>query len=423
MSILFDNARILQPDGTVQPGVVAVEGALIRYAGPKSGLEQRMRKTVDCKNGILMPGLANAHTHLGMTVFRGFCNHLPLEEWLHQVWALEDQLTEEDVYWASLLSIMEMTASGATCFLDMYFHMEAVARAVADSGMRGVLSRGLQSLGAPGNRVQEAKELHSNWHGAGGRITTMVGPHSVYTCDEAMLRQSVALSEELGVGLHIHLCESRQEVADCQQAHSCSPVALCEQFGLFDRPVVVGHGVELTEADMDILAKYNVTVAHCPGSNLKLGNGIAPVTALQQRGINVALGTDSAASNNNLDVWEEMQTASLLQKLALRDAGALSAQQTLAMATRNGYAGLQIDNAGALAAGKAADMVLVRTDRPVFQPGLDAAADLVFAANRADIAMTMVAGRILYDHGQWPTIEVEDVLRNIQRTAARLFRE
>jgi len=419
MSILFDNAHLLQQDGTAIPSVVAVEGTAIRYAGPKSGLTLRMRKTIDCKGGIIMPGLVNAHTHLGMTLFRGFCNHLPLEEWLQKVWALEDLLTEDDVYWATMLSIMEMTAAGATCFLDMYFHMEGVARAVADSGMRGVLSRGLQSLGAPGNRVQEARALYADWHGAGGRITTMVGPHSVYTCDEDMLKQSIALADEMDVGLHIHLCESRQEVADCQKAYSCSPIELCEKLGLFERPVVIGHGVELTEADMDILAQHPVTVAHCPGSNLKLGNGIAPVAALQQRGINVALGTDSAASNNNLNVWEEMHLASLLQKYTARDAGALPAAQALEMATFNSYQALNID--GGLSEGNVADLVLVRTDKPVFMPGLDAAADLVYAAGCGDVAITMVAGRIVYDHGQWPTIDIEEVSRNIERIAARLF--
>ncbi len=420
IDLLLDNVRILQPDGTALSGIVAVDGSNILYVGAKDGLEGAcFARVVDGKGGIVMPGLVNAHTHLGMTVFRGFCNHLPLEEWLRTVWPLEDMLTGEDVYWASLLSMQEMLASGVTCFLDMYFFMEDVARATLASGIRGVLGRGMQAPDTDGKRFHEMRSLHANWNGREGRITTLVAPHSVYTCDEPYLRACAHLAEELDVGVHIHACESRQEVLNAQRVYQCSPLELCERAGLFERPASVAHAVELTERDMDILARHAVSAVHCPGSNLKLGNGIAPVEELHGRGINVALGTDSAASNNNLDVFEEMHVCSLLQKLNKRDAAALPAERALAMGTKNGYRALGLTG-GELIAGMPADIVLLRTDAPWFTPGLSVSADIVFAAGRGDVALTMVAGKILYENGQWPTLDTSEIKRHVLETATRL---
>ncbi len=372
---------------------------------------------------VAIPGLINAHTHLGMTLFRGAADDLPLMTWLQEkVWPVETRLTAEDVYWSSLLGIAEMLRGGVTTFADMYWFADAVADAVRESGIRACLSGVVIGIVPQAEAMLEKAIAQVKGFIAEGNplIIPFFGPHAPYTVPKPMMQRVIALAAELGVGIQTHLSETMNEVKDCVREHGAGPIAVMNQLGLFSVPVTAAHCVHPIDDEMAILAERQVGVVHCPSSNMKLGSGIAPVPAFLDADIIVGLGTDSAGSNNTLDILREVRGAALLQKVN-GDPTALSASEALALATRGSAAALRLPYLGALAVGKIADIALLNFDRPHLTPRGRVVSDLVYAAYAGDVDTVIVHGRILMRGRRLLTLDEERIRARVNESAQRLF--
>lgn len=428
-TILIKNCTIVPMEKSITDsgplyfaGDIAIEGNLIKAVGTVD--EKFQAETViDGSNLVALPGFVNAHTHAAMTIFRSYADDLPLMTWLQEkIWPAEDKLTEDDVYWGSKLCVLEMLLSGTTTFADMYSFMPAVAKVVEETGVRACLSRGLIGVGPTAELgLQEGEELVKNWHGkANGRITTMLGPHAPYTCPPDYLAKVMELAKKYQVGMHIHVAETIGEFNDIKKQYGKTPVGHLDSLGLFDYPVLAAHCVHLTDEDIDVLSAKGVSVAHNPESNMKLASGIAPVVKMLNKGVNVALGTDGASSNNNLDMLEEMRSAALLHKAA-GDPTVICSYQALEMATKNGAKALGLeDKVGMLKPGMLADLILIDFDKPHLYPKHDILAHLVYAAQSSDIDTVIVDGKILVRSGNALTIDVKETCEQVQKIAERI---
>ncbi|NPV79299.1 MAG: amidohydrolase [Firmicutes bacterium] len=380
---------------------------------------------IDARGKVVLPGFVNAHTHASMTLFRGYADDLPLAEWLEtRIWPAEARLTKEDVYWGALLSCIEMIRSGITTFADQYFFMDQVAEAVKLSGMRAALSRGLIGI-APGSdaSLDEGSELCATWHrAANDRITTMLGPHAIYTCPPDYLEKVIERARQLNVGLHIHVSETQKEVRECIEKYGKSPVAILDDIGLFEVPTLAAHVVHVSQDDMEILARNHVGVAHNPTSNLKLASGIAPVPEMLERGISVGIGTDGAASNNNLDMVEEMRLAALIHKAASGDPTVIPAFTSLRMAITYGAMALGLGHEiGSIEPGKKADLIIFDTDRPHMHPEHDIISHLVYSAHADDVSTVIINGEVVMKERKILTLDEKEILREVDRRAKRLI--
>ena len=428
MRILIENGLVLAgPELTPQPGAaVAVEDGVIRQVGalPEDWIPETR---VDATDKVVLPGLINAHTHADMTLFRGFSDDLPLQEWLESIWPHEAKLTGAHVYWGTLLAAVEMIRTGTTAFADMYFFLDEVAQAVEESGIRACLAYGMIGL----DPAKAEKELNAGltyartYRGAaGGRLTTMLAPHAPYTCPDGFLREVVAAAAAEDLAIHIHVSETERENREMIARTGRTPAAHLEEIGLFERPVLLAHGVWLTPEDIDILRRYRVGVAHCPGSNLKLASGIAPVADLCAAGVPVGLGTDGAASNNNLDLWREVHLAALVHKFREHSATAVPAAAALRMATIGGAACLgQEGRLGCLVPGCRADLVLLDLNRPHLIPRHNALSHLVYAAEGGDVTDVMVDGRFLMRDGKLLQLDEERIIHEAGRLGLELVRD
>jgi 5-methylthioadenosine/S-adenosylhomocysteine deaminase len=359
-----------------------------------------------------------------MTLLRGYADDLPLMEWLEKkIWPVEDKFTGEDVYWATLLAIIEMVKSGTTTFNDQYIFMEEVARAVAETGIRAVLARGMKGVGPSVERgLEESRSLIEQWQGgAGGRITVWLGPHAPYTCPPAYMERVLQLAAEYRVGIHIHVAETAGEVEQIKNKYGKTPVKYLQDLGAFRFPVLAAHCVHLTEDDIALLAEGKAAVAHNPESNMKLASGAAPVVAMRRAGITVGLGTDGAASNNNLDMFEEMRSAALLHKLVNRDPLALPAFETLMMATREGARALGLDQeVGALKPGYKADLILIDLNQAHLCPRHKLVAHMVYSARGSDVDTVIIDGRPVMEKRRLLTVDEEMVRHEVERRAGQL---
>ncbi len=410
----------------VPQGEVVIEGGIITYSGPaRQEGEKDFTRVIEGKDKLIMPGFINTHTHAAMSLFRGYADDMPLQEWLEKrIWPVEAKLNEGDIYWGTLLAICEMIRGGTTCFADMYFYMEEAAKACLESGMRASLSQGLVGLDAAKGMasLEEGKKLVRDWHGKGeGRITVMLGPHAPYTCPPEYLRKVAGAAELLQVPIHIHLAETRNEVEETLRMHGKRPVELMEQIGLLEQKVLAAHCVYLTRGEMHMMAENKTAVAHNPGSNLKLGSGVAPLADLLQRGVLVSLGTDGAASNNNLDMLEEMRLAALLQKGFGEDPTLVPAEEALALATVNGAGALFLEEGtGTLKEGSRADLIMVKLGSPHLHPLHSITAHLAYSALSSDVELTMIDGNILMEKGDLKTVDEERILFETEKISARL---
>lgn len=429
MSILIKNTTVLPMTGeerVLSDAYVRIEGQYIHEVGRGPAPDGDYDLVIDGSGQVLMPGFINAHTHAAMTLLRSYADDLPLMEWLEtKVWPLEDKMTDEDMYNGTRLAILEMIQSGTTCFADMYFKMDKVAQAVKDTGMRAVLSRGMVGVGPEHEQaIEQSRELVRDWHGAaGGRIQFMLGPHAPYTCPPDYLKRVIALSEELGVGIHIHLAETIGEVNNIEEQYGKTPIALMEDIGLFSRPVLAAHCVHVSEEEIKILEQYKAGVAHNPESNMKLASGIAPVAAMLEAGIPVAIGTDGASSNNNLDMLQEMRSAAFLQKVATMDTTVLPAYQALEMATRNGAIALGLgDELGQVKVGYKADLILVSLQAAHMTPCYDVVANLAYAGQASDVQTVIIDGKAVMMNRHILSFDENEVLERARQTARDLIR-
>lgn len=414
---------------TVTPvlGDLLIEGELITAVG-EVPIEKKIQadQVIDATGMIAMPGLVNCHNHAAMSILRGFSEDLRLMEWLSQkMWPAEARMTAEDVYLGTLLSTVEMIKSGTTTFADMYVFTDEVARAVVDSGMRGVLTRGLIEMDeGREERFTEARSLFETWSGAGnGRISVMVGPHGPHTCPPSYLKRAIALAKEFDAPLHIHLAETTEEVTLIKQEYGLTPTAYLQEVGLFDHHVVLAHSVHLSAADIEILRRAQLRggIAHNPVSNLKLGCGIAPIVEYMQAGLTVGLGTDGPGSATTLDLFEEIKAAAWMQKVRTFDPTALNASQVLQMATREGAKVLALeDRIGTLEAGKRADVILVDLNAAHLRPHHDVSALLAYSANGADVHTTIINGEILMRDRKLTKLDEQALLTEIETRAKRI---
>lgn len=394
---------------------VGVKDGRISLVG--NGDAAQYERVIPAAGHALIPGLVNCHGHAAMTLFRGAADDLALKPWLEdKIWPMEEKLTADSVYWGSLLAMAEMIRGGTTAFADMYFFVEETARAVAESGMRAALSRGIAAGPNLEQALAENKQLALDWHGAAaGRISVQLGPHAIYTMPPRDLTKVIDLAAELNIGLQIHVSETQKEVDDCIDLYGKSPVAVLEETGLFQLPVLAAHCVCVGPEDIDILARRGVNVSHNPASNLKLGSGIAPVPAMLARGVTVGLGTDGAASNNNLDMFLEMRLAALIHKGLHTDPTLIPAAEALTLATTQGARALFLADVGAVQPGMKADLALVDLGGVHQAPQHDPVSALAYATRASDVTLVMVDGRILLEGGVLTTIDEERVIFECQR--------
>lgn len=423
--LLIQGATILTmegPDAVFEDGEIAIAGDKIISAGPRGSApgEFKADRLLDGSGMVAMPGFVNCHTHAAMTLLRSYADDMPLMKWLNEkIWPLEAKLRQEDFYWGTLLCCLEMIKSGTTTFADMYFELDQVALAVEKSGVRACLSRGMIGV-APNAQaaIDESVRFVEEWQGqAGGRITAMFGPHAPYTCQPEYLEKVVKLAADHHVGIHIHVAETRDEMNQIKENYGLTPVQYLDRSGVFDVPVLAAHGVHLNQEDIATLKQKKVRVAHCPQSNMKLASGISPVTALLEAGVVVGLGTDGAASNNNLDMMEEMRSAALLQKVATADPLALPSFAALRMATFSGALALGLEDAGMIKPGMKADLILVDFRRPHLYPRHDLYAHLVYAAHSADVDTVIINGEIVMEGREVLTLDEKEIMAQAQKCA------
>ncbi|WNF21812.1 amidohydrolase [Mesobacillus jeotgali] len=407
-------------------GAIGIEGEKIIYVGTTPEDVASYDEKIDLKGNILLPGLVNTHGHTPMSLLRGYADDLHLQTWLQdKIWPLEAKYTPEHAKWGTKLSILEMIRTGTTTFVDMYDNMDEIAKAVEEAGIRGVLCRGVIGFGSEElrqSKLKEAADFAKSWNnGANGRVTTMLSPHSPYTCSPEYISQIIDKSIELDVPLHTHMSETKFEVEKNIEEYGATPVRHLEKLGFFDRPSLVAHAVHVNDEDIQILAEKDVKVSHNIISNLKLGSGIAPVGKMLEKGVTVSLGTDSVASNNNLDLFEELKAAATVHKGVAQDATVITAQEALRMATINGAEALWLEERiGSLEAGKDADFIVVNSNQSFFYPKHNPVSHLVYSGSGRDVRDVYVQGKQILDNGQFKTIDEEKVLYEANRMSKLL---
>jgi 5-methylthioadenosine/S-adenosylhomocysteine deaminase len=373
-------------------------------------------EVINADGKLLIPGLVNTHTHLSMTLMRGLADDMPLDTWLNDhIWPVEAELEGEHCYAGALLACAEMIKSGTTCFNDMYFFMDHVAKAADEAGIRGILSHGMIDFGNEEKRKKEFKEtiriIKKCHNTADGRIKVAFGPHSSYTCSQELLQGVKKQASKYGVRIHIHVSETQKEVSDVMEAHGKRPFEYLDEIGFLGSEVTAAHGVWVSDSEIDIIKEKNVKISHNPSSNMKLSSGVSPVAKLLDKGVCVSLGTDGAASNNNLDLLEEMKIAALLQKVKTMDPTVLTAEEVFKMVTINGAYSLGLENEiGSIEVGKKADLVLVNMKTPQLTPVRNPLSHLVYAANGGDVDTVICNGNVLMKNRKLLTLDEAMVL-------------
>jgi 5-methylthioadenosine/S-adenosylhomocysteine deaminase len=426
MDIIIKDAIVVTLDHgrrVLKDHSVGIEDGRIAEIGEKIGGESE--HVIDGSGGLVMPGLVNAHTHLPMTLLRGIADDIPLMTWLQDhIWPIEANLNEGHIKAGADLGIVEMIKSGTTCFNDMYWHMETVAKCVEALGIRAVLSTPLLDVMGPDQRgklLKEGEAIIKEFQGH-DRITPFLGPHAPYTCSEEMLLEVINLQEKYGIGVHIHVSETKEEVETLQKEKGKQPFEYLEKLGFLNEKVVASHSVWVSEAEMEIMKNRGVNVAHNPVSNMKIGAGVAPVPAYLERGITVGIGTDGAASNNSLDIFEDLKITALLHKANSNNPQVVPAQAALEMATIGGATALGMgDDIGSIEVGKLADLILVDLKKPHLTPLTHPISHLVYAARGSDVSHTIIDGKIVMEDRMLTTLDEEKIMENARKETEDLL--
>ena len=432
MTTLLSNCAILSSteDGSfeyIERGYLAVDGAVISYIGSQRP-DGKFDREKDMTDKLLIPGLINSHTHTPMCLLRGVGSDLPLQNWLFdKVFPIEDRLTREDILAGSQLAIMEMISCGTTSFSDMYMEPEATIEAVESSGIKANICRPVQEFD-PGERpednyrARESIELFDKYQGSfDGRLLIDFCVHAEYTCTEPEVKYYAEQCAVRGGKMHVHLSETKKEHMECIEKYGKTPAKWFADCGAFDFGAFAAHCVWVSDEDLELLRDKSVGVVHNPSSNMKLGSGFAPVHRMLDMGITVGLGTDGAASNNNLNMFEEMHLASIIHNGFTGDPTIMRPEQVLKMATVNGAVIQGRGDTGQLKVGMRADLAAIDLDKPHLYPVLDPLALICYSAQGSDVCMTMVDGRILYENGQFLTIDREQVMHNAKAAAERIY--
>ena len=429
MSILIHNctAVLMDEAGTVLPGAyVAVEGSKIVSVGaqrPAGDFETE----IDGKGGVLMPGFVNAHTHVPMTAMRGYGDGNNLQDWLHNyIFPVEARWDDRAIRCCTDLGLAEMIASGVTCIADMYGHSPAIAQEVAAAGISANLSVGGVQFTDDFNpdthndcRVQ--RELTEQWHGYNdGQILVDASVHGEYTSHQQLWRWMAGYAREHGLGMHVHISETRSEHEECLARHGKTPIQVLNDYGVWDGRAIAAHCVWTTPEDWAVMAEKGISAVHNPMSNLKLGSGIAPVPAMKKAGVNVALGTDGVSSNNCTDFFGDLKLAAILHNGAGCDPLALLPMDALRMATCDGARALG-RRTGVIAPGYTADLILVDFSHLNLTPCHSVVSNLAYAAHGSDVAMNMARGKVIYKDGEFLTIDLERVRREVADYALPLL--
>jgi len=420
-----DIVTIDQENRIIENSNIYIEDGIITHIGDEVlGIE--VKDTIDGRNKAALPGLVNAHTHMGMSLLRNYADDLPLHQWLtEKIWPVEANLNSEDIYWGSLLSMVEMIQTGTTTFCDMYFFMEEVGRGAQESGIRAMLTRGIvEDKNDPDRKLNESRDLFNRYHKTSNdRIRVMIAPHAPYTCSPEFLVKAKDLADELGTGINIHLSETKREVQESYEMHGKSPIRHVYDLGVFDVHTLAAHCVHVDRNDIELMAEKGVHPVNNPGSNLKLASGFAPVQAMLERGLSVSLGTDGASSNNNLNMFKELNLAALVNKAVDQDALSVKASDALRMATINGARGLQWDREiGSLEVGKRADIILVDLDKPHLTPRHNLVSSLAYSTYGSDVDTVIVDGKLLMQKGEIKTVDLEKVKYMAQSRAMDLIK-
>lgn len=430
MNIRLYNAKILtMKDDRVFNGEVWVKDHLIYKVLSEDelkseGLYQKERivwdKEYDCKSNLLMPGFKNAHTHSAMTFLRSYADDVPLQQWLYEkIFPMEAKINADDIYAFTKLAILEYLTSGITSIFDMYIVPDATALACRDMGMRCVLVSGLNNFTSSMEQMEEEFLKYKEYHPL---ISYQLGFHAEYTCEKELLRKVADMSQQYGTPVYCHLNETLKEVKECKDKYGMTPAAFLDSLGMFEYGGGGYHCVHMSSEDIQVFKKKKLFAITNPSSNLKLASGIAPLDQYQKENIDIAIGTDGAASNNCLDMFREMFLVSGLSKIAARDAAAMDAFLVLKMATSQGARAMCLNNADVLEENKLADMILINLNSPNMQPIHNIPKNIVYSGSKQNVIMTMIHGKVLYDKGEFFVGEgVEDIYDRCNRILSRIM--
>lgn len=424
MGILLKNIKAIVPEGTedvVKTTSIFIEGDKIVGIGTEpSGF--KADKVIEGEDKLAIPGLINCHTHSYMAFMRNIADDLSFMDWLFgRIDPIEQKMSDEDTYWGACLAIIEMMKSGTTCFNDMMMNIKQTTKAIKESGMRAVMCRGLVGTAEDdGGRIDQTYEEMEFCKDC-DRITFKFGPHAPYTCSEDYFRRVSDEAKKAGIGIHVHLSESVSEIEGCAKDHGCTPIEMADRNGLFDVPCVAAHCVQVDDKDMDILAKKGVSVVSNPASNMKLGNGFAPVPEMMEKGINVCLGTDGAASNNSLNMFHEMSLMALIHKGTHKTPECVGAKDVFKMATINGAKALGLDSVtGTLEVGKKADIAILDLNNPSLMPNNNLIAGLSYSANGSEVDTVIIDGKVTMEGRKILTMDEKLVYSKVNEIIKRM---
>ena len=427
MKLLFKNANMIGQNGESLTGIdIYIDGEYI-LALEKNDRNKELDwfepdRIINAENMLVIPGLYNSHTHLPMTMLKGYAEDMPLDKWLSdKIWPAEKELTDIIVYYGALWGIAEQIKNGVVACSDMYMFAENILQAADESGVKLNFCNGIMSFDPmenPKNNkdFNKAKKLYKNYHNLSrGRIKIDMSIHAEYTTHEKIIRAVADFTNENMITNQVHISETKKEHDECMQRHGMTPCEYFDSLNFFDSPTTAAHCVHVTESDMEIMAEKGVTVAHCPSSNLKLASGIARIPDMISRGVNIAMGTDGSASNNNLDILKEMYIASILQKGVSGDSTAMPAEGMLKFATLNSAVAQGREDCGSIEAGKKADISVLDLNAIEAIPSYNYSGALLYSLSGRNVLMTMCDGKILYENGEFKTIDIEKVKYKINK--------